>query len=201
MDGEFDIKEKDLAWKPIYFKSNRGSRNAFWWLTLILMFCLVAIAVFSSIVTSKIFYEGNDLDKLEKADDETYDRLNKANIGLSAFSLVLVFGLIMCYAWKPGGIAESLAYEDKLAQDLALVTQGPDRLKRASALLSRYVYPDDENAEQRAAVTNEILDNLRGTYENRNLQDNTNIINYNPGPPEKEYGDVNIPGVRNLQRK
>ena len=158
----------EIGRNKIPFKSNTGVRIGFGIITVMLMIFLACIVGTTSTITSKIFYASTPDESLENSDKKEYDRANKASIGLSVSGLLLVIGLIVCFFMVPGGVKYSLDYSTRLAEDLALVTQGPERLRRASGLLSYYLYPKgDKDEGKRASAANDILNNLRTSYEER----------------------------------
>lgn len=84
-------------------------------------------------------------------------------ISCCALTCLLLLIIVFLYFFY---LEQDFLFSERMAINLSVMSQGPNRIRRVAGLLSSYVYPtqDKENDTNRNSLANDFLENLRRSY-------------------------------------
>lgn len=148
------------------FKNNKPSRSAFNWLyifTIIMILVSVSLAVGTVWLAmgfqkdfSTSYFDPNSGDEYT-----SYKLSVEIGLGLCAATCVLLIIMLVLYFVY---LEEGFTFSQRLSNNLAVASQGTDRLRKMTGLMSGLVYRDPNQSVERANYANSLMNHFINTY-------------------------------------
>ena len=147
------------------FDNNRLPRSGFNFVFYFaLIITMVAVGLGVGVVWLAMGFNKSPNTNLFDPDNSSYKSYKtsvEAALGLCAGSCVFLIILAVLYFRF---LEDGFTFSQKLSNNMAVASQGTDRLRKVGDLLSGMVYRNPEDAEQRAGYANNLLSELRRSY-------------------------------------
>ncbi len=167
------------------FSNNKASRTVFGWMyifTVIMIVASVSLAV--GVVWLAMGFQ-NDFSTTyfdpDSSDYKSYKLSVEASLGMCAGTCILLIILLVLYFVY---LEEGFTFSQRLSNNLAVASQGPDRLRKMTGLMSGLVYRDPEQSAERTNYANSLMKQFIDTYHGYSLELDGNTIQ----AKENKYG-------------
>jgi hypothetical protein len=159
-----EIFEKTKIDKPV-FSDNKLPRTAFTGIHILTsIIIIIAVGITFGLTWSVLGFDKNpDVDYFDP-DSSSYSSFKNSMVASLAFCVSSCILMIILTVLYFAYLEEGFTFSERLSNNLAVASEGPDRLRNVGALLSGMAIRDPSMTKERAQYADNLLKELRNTY-------------------------------------
>jgi len=147
------------------FSDNKLPRTAFTGIHILTsIIIIIAVGITFGLTWSVLGFDKNpDVDYFDP-DSSSYSSFKNSMVASLAFCVSSCILMIILTVLYFAYLEEGFTFSERLSNNLAVASQGPDRLRNVGALLSGMAIRDPSMTKERAQYADNLLKELRNTY-------------------------------------